>query len=71
MIGSTLWASHELCFERVCASLQASIIVFLLALVIGTGATLTAVFGGRFAVQDLIHHRNIGFSSLCAAFSSG
>ncbi|CAL8469952.1 g9494 [Coccomyxa elongata] len=50
---------------------KASIIVFLLALVIGTGATLTAAFGGRFAVQDLVHHRNIGFSSLCADFSSG
>jgi hypothetical protein len=40
--------------------------VFLLALVIATGATLTVAFGGRFAIQDLIHHRDIGFSSLCA-----
>jgi hypothetical protein len=44
--------------------------VFLLALVIATGATLTAAFGGRFAVQDLINHRNIGFSSLCAESTS-
>jgi hypothetical protein len=44
---------------------QASIIVFLLAVVIGTGVTLTAAFGGRFAIQDLIHRHNIAFSSLC------
>jgi hypothetical protein len=50
--------------------LQASIIVFLLAMVIGTGATLTAAFGGRFAIQDLIHHRNLGFGSLCAQAAS-
>ena len=52
-------------------SVQASIIVFLLACVIGLGATLTAAFGGRFAIQDLIHHNQLGFSSLCASSKSG
>ena len=52
-------------FSGVPVLAQASIIVFLLAVVIGTGATLTAAFGGRFAIQDLIHHHQLGFTSLC------
>ena len=52
------------------ASLQASIIVFLLALVIATGVCLTAAFGGRYAIQDLVRHSNIAFSSLCASSAS-
>ena len=55
--------------EGFAAHVQASIIVFLLACVIGLGATLTAAFGGRFAIQDLIHHNQLGFSSLCAGKS--
>ena len=49
---------------------QASIIVFLLALVIATGSCLTAAFGGRYAILDLLHHTNIQFSSLCSSEES-
>ena len=45
---------------------QASIIVFLLALVIATGGCLTAAFGGRVAILDLARHNNIRFNSLCS-----
>ena len=41
--------------------MQASIIVFLLALVIATGVCLTAAFGGRYAIQDLVRHSNLAF----------
>ena len=50
--------------------LQASIIVFLLALVIATGVCLTAAFGGRYAIQDLVRHSNLAFSSLCSSSAS-
>ena len=50
--------------------LQASIIVFLLALVIATGMILTAVFGGRYAILDLVRHNNLAFSSLCSSSAS-
>ena len=50
--------------------MQASIIVFLLALVIATGVVLTVAFGGRYALLDLIHHSNIAFSSLCSSSAS-
>lgn len=49
---------------------QASIIVFLLALVIATGVCLTAAFGGRYAIQDLVRHSNLAFSSLCSSSAS-
>ena len=47
--------------------LQASIIVFLLALVIATGGFLTAAFGGKLAILDLARHKDINFSSLCSS----
>lgn len=50
--------------------LQASIIVFLLALVIATGVILTAGFGGRYAILDLVRHSNLAFSSLCSSSAS-
>ena len=46
---------------------QASIIVFLLALVIATGGFLTAAFGGKLAILDLARHNDINFSSLCSS----
>ncbi|CAK0779361.1 hypothetical protein CVIRNUC_004754 [Coccomyxa viridis] len=49
---------------------KASIIVFLLALVIATGVCLTAAFGGRYAIQDLVRHSNLAFSSLCSSSAS-
>lgn len=49
---------------------QASIIVFLLALVIATGVVLTAAFGGRKAILDLVRHRDLAFSSLCSSSAS-
>ena len=52
------------------ALMQASIIVFLLALVIATGVCLTAAFGGRYAIQDLVRHSNLAFSSLCSSSAS-
>ncbi len=51
-------------------ALQASIIVFLLALVIATGMILTAAFGGRYAILDLVRHSNLAFSSLCSSSAS-
>ena len=56
----------ELCPDTVRRS-QASIIVFLLALVIATGGFLTAVFGGKLAILDLARHNDINFSSLCSS----
>ena len=50
--------------------MQASIIVFLLALVIATGGCLTAAFGGKIAILDLARHNNIHFSSLCSGDAS-
>ena len=50
--------------------MQASIIVFLLAIIIATGGCLTAAFGGRYAILDLAHHSNIQFSSLCSSEAS-
>ncbi|CAL5218926.1 g672 [Coccomyxa viridis] len=49
---------------------KASIIVFLLALVIATGVILTAGFGGRYAILDLVRHSNLAFSSLCSSSAS-
>ena len=49
---------------------QASIIVFLLALVIATGVVLTAAFGGRKAILDLVRHRDLAFTSLCSSSAS-
>ena len=51
-------------------AVQASIIVFLLALVIATGVVLTAAFGGRHAILDLVRHSNIRFNSLCSSAAS-
>ena len=44
---------------------QASIIVLLLAAVMGAGAFFTAAFAGRHALMDLIQRQNIGFHALC------
>ena len=44
---------------------QASIVVMLLAGVVGSGALLTAGFGGRAAVQDLVMGRDLAFMPLC------
>lgn len=44
---------------------QASIVVMLLACIVGTGALLTAGFGGRNAVHDLATHTGVGFASFC------
>ncbi|KAK9843827.1 hypothetical protein WJX81_007905 [Elliptochloris bilobata] len=49
---------------------KASIVVFLLAMVIGIGAILTAIFGGRDAVLSLVARRNIGFGSFCGTAST-
>lgn len=44
---------------------QASIVVMLLACIVGTGALLTAGFGGRNAYHDLSTGNNIGFAPFC------
>ena len=44
---------------------KASIIVMILAGIIGVGALFTIVYGGRKAVEDLVHRENLGFASLC------
>lgn len=46
--------------------LQASILVMLLAGIIGAGAVLTAALGGRTAVLDLSSGHNVAFSSFCS-----
>ena len=56
-------------YDHLCI-VQASIIVFLLALVIATGVVLTAAFGGRKAILDLVRHRDLAFSSLCSSSAS-
>jgi hypothetical protein len=44
---------------------QASVLVFLLAVLIIAAAGLEVVFGGRSALTDLIHRRHVGFNALC------
>ncbi|KAK9808079.1 hypothetical protein WJX73_003368 [Symbiochloris irregularis] len=44
---------------------KASIVVMLLACIVGTGALLTAGFGGRNAVHDLSTGNHIGFAPFC------
>ena len=51
--------------HNLCGAVQASIVVMLLACIVGTGALLTAGFGGRNAVHDLTMHDHIGFASFC------
>ena len=46
---------------------RASLIVIILAAIIGVGACLTAGFQGRQAVSDLIHKTDLGFSPFCAS----
>ena len=47
--------------------MQASIVVMLLAAVVGTGALLTAGFGGRAAVHDLVTGHNLAFVPVCVS----
>lgn len=44
---------------------KASIVVMLLACIVGTGALLTAGFGGRNALHDLVTGHHVGFNSFC------
>ena len=44
---------------------QASLLVFLLAILIMAATVLEIAFAGRSAVADLMHHRHVGFHSLC------
>ena len=44
---------------------KGSLIVFILAMIIGTGAVLQAVFGGIAVVQDVKSGRHLSFSSWC------
>ena len=45
--------------------LQGSIVVMLLAGVVFAGTLLTASFGGRAAIHDLITGQNLRFSRFC------
>ena len=45
---------------------QASLLVFLLAILIMAATVLEIAFAGRSAITDLMHSRHVGFHSLCA-----
>ena len=46
--------------------MQASLLVFLLALLIIAATVLEIMFAGRSALEDLMQHRHVGFRSLCS-----
>ena len=50
---------------------QGSIVVMLLAGVVFVGTLLTASFGGRAAVHDIMTGQNLHFSSFCQVLLGG
>ena len=44
---------------------RTSILIMILTFLIAMGTVLSAVFGGRKAIDDIRHHRHVGFQSFC------
>ncbi len=44
---------------------RSSILIIILTFLIATGTVLSAFFGGSKAIDDIRHHRNVGFRPFC------